>query len=79
MRSVALPRLPITTTKNAKLQKLTYIIIIICSMYFDVIICILAGKPTAVYYLVLCSVLFAILITVAGMYYTLNEKVPWYV
>lgn len=39
----------------------------------------LAGKPTAVYYLVLCSVLFAILVAVAGMYYILNEKVPWYV
>ncbi|VVC45169.1 Fibronectin type III,Protein-tyrosine phosphatase-like,PTP type protein phosphatase,Tyrosine [Cinara cedri] len=35
------------------------------------------GKPTAVYYLVLCSILFAIFITAAGMYYILNEKVPW--
>ncbi|XP_022183704.1 phosphatidylinositol phosphatase PTPRQ isoform X1 [Myzus persicae] len=35
------------------------------------------GKPTAVYYLVLYSVLFAVLITATGMYCILNEKVPW--
>lgn len=39
----------------------------------------LAGEFTAVYYLVLCSVLFAVLITVTGLYCILNEKVPWYV
>ncbi|XP_001944639.2 phosphatidylinositol phosphatase PTPRQ isoform X1 [Acyrthosiphon pisum] len=35
------------------------------------------GKPTAVYYLVLYSVLFAVIITATGMYCILNEKVPW--
>ncbi|XP_025205820.1 tyrosine-protein phosphatase 10D isoform X2 [Melanaphis sacchari] len=35
------------------------------------------GEPTAVYYLVLYSVLFAVFITATGMYCVLNEKVPW--
>lgn len=65
--------------RKKKITKSTFTITIIYSMYSNVILCVLAGKPTAVYYLVLCSVLFAILITVAGMYYILNEKVPWYV
>ncbi|XP_050442897.1 phosphatidylinositol phosphatase PTPRQ-like isoform X3 [Adelges cooleyi] len=37
------------------------------------------GEPTAVYYLVLCSVLFAVFITATGICCVLNKNVPWIV